>query len=87
MAEKISQIAQLSQVLCITHLPQVAAISNHHYLVTKEVIKGRTETNIEKLNEEKRITEIARMLAGTEITKLTMEHAKELLEMAKKVRT
>ncbi|MDN2452363.1 DNA repair protein RecN [Lactobacillus sp. UCMA15818] len=87
MAEKISQIAQLSQVLCITHLPQVAAISNHHYLVTKEVIKGRTETNIEKLNEEKRITEIARMLAGTEITKLTMEHAKELLEMAKKLRT
>ncbi|MDN7144604.1 DNA repair protein RecN [Liquorilactobacillus mali] len=86
MAEKISQIAQLSQVLCITHLPQVAAISNHHYLVTKEVIKGRTETNVEKLDEKKRINEIARMLAGTEITKLTLEHAKELLEMAKKIR-
>ncbi|MBZ2404813.1 DNA repair protein RecN [Liquorilactobacillus hordei] len=86
MAEKISQIAQLSQVLCITHLPQVAAISDHHYLVTKKVIKGRTETTVAKLDKEQRISEIARMLAGTEITKLSLEHAKELLEMAEKIR-
>lgn len=84
MAEKIGQIAETSQVLCITHLPQVAAISNHHFLVTKRTIKGRTEATVEKLDAQSRISEIARMLAGTEITKLSLEHAKELLEMGKK---
>ncbi|KRK46492.1 DNA repair protein RecN [Dellaglioa algida] len=84
IAEKISQIAQNSQVLCITHLPQVAAISEHHYFISKEVIGERTETSIKLLSKEERIQEIARMLAGSEITKLTVKHAEELLNMAQK---
>lgn len=81
IAEKISLIAQSSQVLCITHLPQVAAVSDHHYLVAKKVQKGRTETNVKPLASPARIEELARMLAGTEITDLAREHAAELLKM------
>ncbi|WP_282803229.1 DNA repair protein RecN [Secundilactobacillus kimchicus] len=82
IAEKISGIAKDSQVLCITHLPQVAAMSDHHYFIAKKIIGKRTETHITKLTEQARIEELARMLAGTTITELTLDHAKELLEMA-----
>jgi DNA repair protein RecN len=81
IAEKISLIAQSSQVLCITHLPQVAAVSDHHYLVTKHVQDGRTETRVERLRQSEKIEELARMLAGTEITDLARKHAAELLKM------
>ncbi|KRL04258.1 DNA repair protein RecN [Liquorilactobacillus oeni] len=82
IAEKISQIAAASQVLCITHLPQVAAISDHHFLVSKHTKRGRTETIVKKLTKNERVAELARMLAGTTITQLTLEHAAELLTMA-----
>ncbi|WP_288529321.1 DNA repair protein RecN [uncultured Secundilactobacillus sp.] len=82
IAEKISGIAKDSQVLCITHLPQVAAMSDHHYFIAKKITGKRTETHITKLTEQARIEELARMLAGTTITELTLDHAKELLEMA-----
>ncbi|KRN88675.1 DNA repair protein RecN [Ligilactobacillus ceti] len=82
MAEKISQIAQHSQVLCITHLPQVAAIANHHIYIVKEVINGRTETKMQDLNQEERILELARLLSGSKVTELTISHAKEMLKMA-----
>lgn len=81
IAEKISLIAQSSQVLCITHLPQVAAVCDHHYLVTKHVQDGRTETRVERLRQSEKIEELARMLAGTEITDLARKHAAELLKM------
>lgn len=81
IAEKINLIAQSSQVLCITHLPQVAAVSDHHYLVTKHVQDGRTETRVERLRQSEKIEELARMLAGTEITDLARKHAAELLKM------
>ncbi|MHC9532557.1 DNA repair protein RecN [Dellaglioa sp. L3N] len=84
IAEKINQIAQNSQVLCITHLPQVAAISEHQYFISKKVIGKRTETAIKLLSKKERIQEIARMLAGSEITPLTVKHAEELLDMAQK---
>lgn len=84
IAEKISSVAQNSQVLCITHLPQVAAISDNHYFIAKHVINGRTETTLTKLDKQQRIDELARMLSGSEITQLTRQHAKELLELATK---
>ena len=84
IAEKISLIAQHSQVLCITHLPQVAAIADNHYFIYKKVVSQRTETQVVVLDENKRINEIARMLSGSTITELTLEHAKELLAMAQK---
>ena len=83
IAEKISQIATNSQVLCITHLPQVAAVADHHYFIAKHVANGRTETSLTILNDKERIEELARMLSGSSITTLTLEHAEELLKMAK----
>ncbi|EGO7887159.1 DNA repair protein RecN [Enterococcus faecalis] len=84
IADKIYQISENSQVLCITHLPQVAAVADEHYFIEKEIVEGRTETSVRILSEKERVNEIARMLAGSEITKLTIEHAQELLAMAKK---
>ncbi|MGG5332042.1 DNA repair protein RecN [Enterococcus sp. AZ163] len=83
IADKIYQIGENSQVLCITHLPQVAAKADHQLYIKKEIINGRTITKVEELPEGKRTNEIARMLAGAEITDLTVQHAKELLAMAK----
>ncbi len=82
IAEKIHQIGKNSQVLCITHLPQVAAIADTQYFIKKDVVNKRTETTVRELNEEERIDEIARMLSGAEVTKLTLDHAKELLVLA-----
>lgn len=82
IAEKIRLIADHSQVLCITHLPQVAAVATHHLLIEKQVRHQRTTTTVTKLTPANRVTELARMLAGAEITKLTLEHAQELLRMA-----
>ena len=84
IADKIYQISENSQVLCITHLPQVAAVADEHYFIEKEIVAGRTETSVRILSEKERVNEIARRLAGSEITKLTIEHAQELLAMAKK---
>lgn len=86
IANKIHAVSQHSQVLCITHLPQVAAISDQHFYIEKEVINARTYTHVEKISGNKRIAEIARMLAGTEITDLSIAHAKELLDLAHKER-
>lgn len=83
IAEKIRVIADQSQVLCITHLPQVAAMAQHHLLISKEVHDDRTITSVDELDEKSRVDELARMLAGAEVTQLTVEHAKELLNMAK----
>ncbi|UQS86647.1 DNA repair protein RecN [Nicoliella spurrieriana] len=82
MAEKISAIAETEQVLCITHLPQVAAIGDHHYFIGKQVINNRTKTTIQKLDHDQQVTELSRMLAGKKVTKLTLEHADEMLKMA-----
>ncbi|AYW48184.1 DNA repair protein RecN [Tetragenococcus osmophilus] len=85
IAEKISGIAYGSQVLCITHLPQVAAVGDYQYLINKEVQNGRTKTVVKEIDDTKRIQEIARMLSGAEITELTMENAKEMLTKAGKI--
>lgn len=87
IAEKISQISRKSQVLCISHLPQVAAIADHQYFISKAVIDGRTETNVKILNAKTRVHEIARMLSGSEITPLTLQHADELIKLAEQIKS
>lgn len=82
IAEKIKLIASYSQVLCITHLPQVAAEADHQFFIAKEIKNKRTETKLTVLDENGRIQELARMLAGSTVTKLSIQHAKELLKMA-----
>ncbi|MCV3555056.1 DNA repair protein RecN [Pediococcus ethanolidurans] len=82
IAEKIKLIAGYSQVLCITHLPQVAAEADHQLFVSKVIKDGRTETKLNDLDTDGRVQELARMLAGSTVTKLSIQHAKELLKMA-----
>jgi len=82
IANKIYMVAVHSQVLCITHLPQVAAMADNHLYISKSVENDRTKTHVNSLVSLEKIKEIARMLAGTEITKLTLEHAKELTVLA-----
>jgi DNA repair protein RecN (Recombination protein N) len=82
IAEKIAIIATNSQVLCISHLPQVAAMADHHYLIKKIVISDRTMTEIHDVIESDRTEELSRMLSGAETTPLTLKHAEELLNLA-----
>lgn len=86
IANKISSIAGHSQVLCITHLPQVAAMADHEFKIAKAVHQGRTTTIVTRLSEDERVDELARMLAGTSVTQLTREHAQELLRLAEQTR-
>lgn len=83
IAEKIADISMNSQVLCISHLPQVAAMADHHYYIKKQVDNERTFTTVTEMNESERIEEVSRMMSGAEITETTLQHAKELLDMAK----
>lgn len=83
IANKIHHIAEGSQVLCITHLPQVAAAADHQLFIEKEIIDDRTETKVRLLSEAQRIDEVARMLAGEVITDLSKQHALELLELSR----
>lgn len=82
IAEKIHSIASHSQVLCITHLPQVAAIADNHLYVKKAIMESRTITEAVVLSKEERIDEIARMLSGNETTKGAIQAATELLNKA-----
>ncbi|MFD1672800.1 DNA repair protein RecN [Agrilactobacillus yilanensis] len=82
IANKIEIIGQSSQVLCITHLPQVAAMADFQLLIQKQVQANRTTTSVTPLVAKERVEEIARMIAGTEITALSLEHAHELLRLA-----
>lgn len=75
----LRQLGQRYQVLCITHLPQVASCGSHHWQVSKSEHKGRVKSRIEPLNSEQRVLEIARMLGGVELTQTTREHAAEML--------
>jgi DNA repair protein RecN (Recombination protein N) len=80
VGRQLHMLAGRGQVLCVTHLPQVASQSDHQLRVSKQVTGGATRTRIEALDDEARVEELARMLGGTQITARTREHAKEMLE-------
>lgn len=80
VGKKLSSLARYHQIICITHLPQIAKFGDHHYRISKHIIKGRTTTAINPLNKKDRIKEIARMLGGVKITQATIDHASELLQ-------
>ena len=80
VGRKLAELATHHQVICITHLPQIAKFGTTHFSISKQVIGGRTQTVILPLNKEDRQKEIARMLGGEEITETTLKHARELLE-------
>jgi DNA repair protein RecN (Recombination protein N) len=81
VGRKLAQVAQCHQLICITHLPQVAACGTTHLAVSKKVEDGRTYTEVELLDAESRPDEIARMLGGKESTGVTLQHAREMLEL------
>jgi len=84
VAEKLAFIAKKHQVICITHLPQIAAMSDYHYLIEKDNDNQRTNTHVCLLNEKSIIDEISRLMAGALITNTTIENAKEIKNMATK---
>lgn len=79
VGRKLKEVAQGKQVLCITHLPQIAAMADLHYAVFKREEKGRTVTAVKRLEESDRVDEIARMLGGMTITEATKRHAEEMI--------
>ncbi|MDX9710147.1 MAG: DNA repair protein RecN [Trichloromonas sp.] len=79
VGEKLRAVARGRQVLCITHLPQVAAFAEAHYRVEKQERDGRTHTVLMRLDDEERTREMARMLSGAKITDRTLDHARELI--------
>jgi DNA repair protein RecN (Recombination protein N) len=80
VGKKLADLAEHHQIICITHLPQIAKFGDQHYRISKQVTKGRTRTSIRLLSDEDRYKEIARMLGGEEITPATLEHAREMLQ-------
>ncbi len=80
IGRRLSKLAEKHQVLCITHLPQIAALADHHYFVAKNVSDDRVSTSIKALNQNERVEELARMLGGVNITDLTRRHAEEMMQ-------
>ncbi|MGI9330471.1 MAG: DNA repair protein RecN [Gammaproteobacteria bacterium] len=83
VGQQLRALGQNAQVLCVTHLPQVASQGNHHFLVSKQTKAGETSTAVEPLSPAQRVEELARMLGGLKITSRTREHAQEMLSAAK----
>jgi DNA repair protein RecN (Recombination protein N) len=83
VGKKLRDVSQHHQIICITHLPQIACFGDTHYRVAKNVSGERTIASVNVLSEEERLDEIARMLGGAELTKKTRAHAREMLEMSR----
>ena len=84
MAEKLAVIGSKRQVICITHLPQIASMSDNHFYINKTAENGKTYTNINKLNGKEKPKELARMLGGVKMTDTTLDHAEEMIKLAEK---
>lgn len=82
VGEKMYEVSLKHQVLCITHLPQIAALSDNHYFVSKNVLEGKTFTSIKMLERKDKIREIAKMIGGDEISEVAIENASEMVKFA-----
>lgn len=83
VGRKLKEVSANHQVICITHLPQIACFGDKHMYASKKVVKGRTITFVEELDDERKIEEISRMLGGVDVTKATREHASEMINGSK----
>ena len=86
IAEKIDKISRKKQILCITHLAQIASMAGTHFLIEKSVSQEKTKTSVAMLSSLERENELARIIGGAQITDLTLQNAKEMLQLANKVR-
>ena len=82
VGEKMYQVSIKHQVLCITHLPQIAALSDNHYFVSKKVENGKTFTQIRMLNEEDKVCEIAKMIGGDNLSDVAIDNSREMVKLA-----
>jgi len=82
--KKLTDLARYRQVILITHLPQIASFANKHFKVIKSVKAGRATTDVQPLNDKSRIEEIAQMMSGQQTTKISLDHAKDMLTTAQK---
>jgi DNA repair protein RecN (Recombination protein N) len=79
VGQRLKALSQTQQVLCITHLPQIAAFADQHFLIEKTESRGRTHTGIRRMEQEERVREIARMLSGATLTETSLRHAENLI--------
>ena len=80
VGKKLKELARTSQVLCVTHLPQIATFADHHYLIEKRISGGRTRTSVRHITGDERTEEIARMLSGAKVTESSLKHAEQMLK-------
>jgi DNA repair protein RecN (Recombination protein N) len=80
VGKKLKKVAASHQVICVTHLPQIAALADCHHVVLKEVVKGHATATVKKLKDGERVEEVARMLGGVKITDKTLRHAEEMVK-------
>ena len=80
VGKKLKQLSRTKQVLCITHLPQIASFADQHYLIEKKEAGGRTKTSVRPLDAEERTREIARMMSGAKLTDTSLKHAEQMLK-------
>ncbi|MDP9039335.1 MAG: DNA repair protein RecN, partial [Acidobacteriota bacterium] len=83
VGRKLKALSRRQQVVCITHLPQIAAFADQHFLIEKAERGGRTRTSIRRMDDSERAQEIARMLSGATVTGSSLEHARQLLAMSR----
>ena len=81
VAERMKEVSRVHQIICITHLPQIAAMADMHFLIEKSVVHRETVTAIHTLNENESVAEIARMLSGSQITETVLENAREMKKL------
>ena len=79
VGQKLKQLSKQQQVVCITHLPQIAAFADQHFVIEKALKDGRTRTTVRRMEEAERAKEVARMLSGAKLTETSLEHARNLL--------
>jgi DNA repair protein RecN (Recombination protein N) len=79
LGRKLQRLADERQILVVTHLPQVASFGDRHLRIRKRIVRERTDMSVEELDEAGRVEEVARMLAGREVTELSRSHAQELI--------
>ncbi len=84
VGRKLKTLADRQQVLCVTHLPQIAALADHHLAVRKQLARGRTQTGVDALSEPDRVEEVARMLGGETVTATARLHAREMLKQSRR---
>jgi len=75
----LKALAKVNQVLCVTHLPQIATFADHHYLIEKREASGRTKTSVRRITGEERTEEVARMLSGAKLTETSRKHAEQMI--------